>query len=123
MGTHERFVAFLIEHYGGAFPTWLAPTQVRVITVSDKFNEYGEKIVRSLRHKMVRAELEMSPDTMGKKIRNASKQKIPNLLIIGEREQADGTVTLRKFGQEQQISMTHLAFENWILEQIQTRAR
>ncbi len=57
LGTHERFVAFLIEHYGGAFPTWLAPIQVRIITVSDQFNEYAEKIVASLRSKMVRAEL------------------------------------------------------------------
>ncbi len=123
LGTHERFVAFLIEHYGGAFPTWLAPVQVRAITVSDKFNEYAEKIVSALRSNLVRAELEQSPDTMGKKIRNASKQKIPNLLIIGEREQADGTVTLRKFGQEAQVSMTVAEFEKWILEQIKNRAR
>jgi len=123
LGTHERFIAFLIEHYGGAFPTWLAPTQVRVITVSDKFNEYAEKVVTSLRGKMIRAELEQSPDTMGKKIRNGSKQKIPNLLIIGEREQADGTVTLRKFGQETQVSMSIAEFEKWILQQIQSRLR
>ncbi len=121
LGTHERFIAFLIEHYGGAFPTWLAPVQTRVITVSDKFNEYGEKVVASLRSKMIRAEIELSPDTLGKKIRNASKQKIPNLLIIGEREQADGTVTLRKFGQEAQVSMTLAAFEEWISDQIKNR--
>ena len=123
LGTHERFVAFLIEHYGGAFPTWLAPIQVRAITVSDKFNDYAEKIVTSLRGKMIRAELEQSPDTMGKKIRNASKQKIPNLLIIGEREQADGTVTLRKFGQEAQISMSAAEFETWVVQQVQNRSR
>jgi threonyl-tRNA synthetase len=123
LGTHERFVAFLIEHYGGAFPTWLAPVQVRAITVSDPFNEYAEKIVSSLRGRMIRAELETSPDTMGKKIRNASKQKIPNLLIIGEREQADGTVTLRRFGREDQITMSIAEFENWIVREIQTRSR
>lgn len=123
LGTHERFVAFLIEHYGGAFPTWLAPTQVRVITVSDKFNEYGEKIVASLRSKMVRAELEYSADTMGKKIRNASKQKIPNALIIGEREQLDGTVTLRRFGKEEQTTLPLADFEKWILEKIATRSK
>jgi threonyl-tRNA synthetase len=123
LGTHERFVAFLIEQYGGAFPTWLAPVQVRVITVSEKFNEYGEKVVARLRAKMVRAELEYSADTMGKKIRNASKQKIPNSLIIGEREQSDGTVTLRRFGQEEQTTMSVDDFERWILEKITTRSK
>jgi threonyl-tRNA synthetase len=122
LGTHERFIAFLIEHYGGAFPTWLAPVQVKVITVSEKFNEYGEKIVAQLRSKMIRAEFEYSSDTMGKKIRNASKQKIPNVLVIGEREQTDGTVTLRRFGLEEQLTMTVDAFEKSLLEKIQTRS-
>jgi threonyl-tRNA synthetase len=121
LGTHERFVAFLLEHYGGAFPTWLAPLQVKVVTVSEKFNEYAEKIVSSLRNRMVRAELEQSSDTIGKKIRNASKQKVPNVLIIGEREQVDGTITLRRYGQEEQKTMPYAEFEKLILEQIQTR--
>jgi threonyl-tRNA synthetase len=123
LGTHERFVAFLIEHYGGAFPTWLAPTQVRVITVSEKFNEYAEKIVTELRSKMIRVEMEPSSDTIGKKIRNASKQKIPNVLIIGEREQSDGTVTLRRYGHEEQQTLSVESFKSWILEKIQTRSK
>ena len=123
LGTHERFIAFLIEHYGGAFPTWLAPVQVRLVTVSEKFNEYAEKIVRQLRSQMIRAELEHSSDTISKKIRTASKQKIPNLLIIGEREQIDQTVTLRRFGHEAQSTMSIAEFEKWILNQIQTRSR
>lgn len=123
LGTHERFVAFLIEHYGGAFPTWLAPTQVRVITVSDKFNEYGEKVISNLRGKMIRAEIENSSDTMGKKIRNAVKQKIPNVLIIGEREQIDGTVTWRRYGSEEQVTLPLQDFESQILAKIQTRSR
>jgi threonyl-tRNA synthetase len=123
LGTHERFVAFLIEHFGGAFPTWLAPVQVRVITVSDKFIEYGEKIVSQLRSQMVRAELEYSADTMGKKVRNGTKQKIPNLLIIGEKEQLDGTVTLRRYGHETQQTLPIAEFERWLLEQIRTRSR
>jgi threonyl-tRNA synthetase len=123
LGTHERFVAFLIEHYGGAFPTWLAPVQVKLLTVSDKFNEYAEKVVSSLRSKMIRAELEQSSDTIGKKIRNASKQKIPNVLIIGEREQTDGTVTLRRYGQEEQKTMSVADFEKMVVESILTRSR
>src|SRR5476649_1397773 len=67
LGTHERFVAFLIEHYGGAFPTWLAPLQVQVVTVSEKFTEYAEKVVSTLRAQMIRAEMEYTSDTMGKK--------------------------------------------------------
>ena len=122
LGTHERFIAFLIEHYAGAFPTWLAPTQVRVITVSDKFNEYAEKITNRLRSQMIRAELEQSADTMGKKIRNGSKMKIPNLLIIGEREQNDETVTLRRFGKEEQTTLPIAEFESVILEEIRTRS-
>lgn len=123
LGTHERFVAFLVEHFGGAFPTWLAPTQVRVITVSEKFDEYGLKVVAALRSRMIRAELEQSSDTMGKKIRNGVKQKIPNLLILGDREQSDGTVTLRRYGQEQQVTMPLAEFESWVTKQIETRSR
>jgi threonyl-tRNA synthetase len=123
LGTHERFVAFLIEHYGGAFPTWLAPVQVKVVTVSEKFTEYAEKVVSTLRAHMIRAELEYTSDTIGKKIRNASKQKIPNVLIIGEKEQTDGTVTLRRYGHEEQKTMSVADFESYVLEKIKTRSK
>jgi threonyl-tRNA synthetase len=122
LGSHERFTAFLIENFGGAFPTWLAPVQVRIITVSEKFNEYGEKVLQTLRNQMIRAEIESSSDTMGKKIRNAAKQKIPNVLVLGEREQTDGTVTLRRFGIEQQQTLSVAEFEKMILEKIRTRS-
>ncbi len=123
LGTHERFVAFLVEMYGGAFPTWLAPVQVRVIPVSEKFDEYGKKIVAELRAQMIRAEMDPTQDTMGKKIRNGTKQKIPNLLIIGEKEQTDGTVTLRRYGQEQQVTLPIADFKTMLVEKIRTRAR
>ena len=121
-GTHERFVAFLIEHYGGAFPTWLAPVQVRVVTVSDSFREYGEKIVARLRKSFVRAELDESSETMGKKIRTAVTHKIPNILVVGEREQQEGSVTLRRYGSQDQSSLSLDAFEADLLERIRTRA-
>lgn len=121
-GTHERFVAFLIEHFGGAFPTWLAPVQVRVLTVSDQYREYGEKIVQRLRSSFVRAELDPSSETVGKKIRNAVTQKIPNILVVGEREQADATVTLRRYGSQEQTTMPLAAFEADLLERIRRRA-
>src|SRR5690606_2472494 len=121
-GTHERFVAFLIEHFGGAFPTWLAPVQVRVLTVSDSFREYGEKIVSRLRKRFVRAELDESSETVGKKIRNAVTHKIPNILVVGEREQQEGSVTLRRYGSQEQKSMPLDAFEADLLERVRTRA-
>ncbi len=123
LGTHERFIAFLIEHYGGAFPTWLAPIQVKILTVSEKFTEYANKVVTQLRSHQIRAELESSSDTISKKIRNASRLKIPNLLIIGEREQSEGTVTLRRFGHEAQktLALDHLT--QLLLKTIQTRGK
>lgn len=123
MGTHERFVAFLIEHYGGAFPTWLAPVQVRVLPVSEKFLDYGRSIVDQLRGELVRAEVDESPDTIPKKIRNGVTQKIPNLLIVGEKEQGDGTVTLRRYGVKDQEVMPIQAFQDRILAAIRTRAK
>ena len=115
-------VAFLIEHFGGAFPTWLAPVQVRVITVSDRFDAYGQEIVDRLRASFVRAEMASRSDTVGKKIREGTTRKIPNLLVVGEREQGDNTVTLRRYGVKRQQTMPLDEFEAWIGEQIATRA-
>ena len=109
--THERMVAFLIEHFGGAFPTWLAPVQVQVLTVSEQYEAYGRSIVDRLRNQMVRAELATQSETVSKKIREGTTRKIPLLLIVGEREQADGTVTLRRYGQTQQHTMSIEDFE------------
>ena len=114
--THERMVAFLIEHYGGAFPTWLAPVQVQMLTVSEQYDGYANEIIQRLRGHMVRAELAPSNDTLPKKIRQGATRKIPNLLIIGEREVADGTVTLRRYGQRAQHTMTVEAFESALLQ-------
>ena len=75
--THERMVAFLIEHFGGAFPTWLAPVQVQVITVSEHYEAYGRSIVDRLRNQLVRAELATQSETVSKKIREGTTRKIP----------------------------------------------
>jgi threonyl-tRNA synthetase len=122
LGTHERFVAFMIEHFGGAFPTWLAPIQIRIIPVANQFIEYSEKVLNELQVHDIRVEIDRNNDTLGKKIRNGVKQKIPNLLILGEREQADNTVTLRRYGHEKQNTMTVDHFEKWILNQISKRS-
>ena len=123
LGTHERFTAFLIEHYGGAFPTWLAPVQARFITVSDRFNEHAQKLVDELRAEQIRAELDRSSETVNKKIRNGAKQKIPSLLVIGEREQEDGTVTLRRHGSRDQQTMPFAELQDRLRAAIRTRTR
>jgi threonyl-tRNA synthetase len=120
--THERMVAFLLEHFGGAFPTWLAPVQVQVITVSEQFDEYAEEIVRDLRGARIRAEVAPSNDTVPKKIRLGTTQKIPNLLIVGEREQEDGTVTLRRYGNREQHTMSKEQFKTALRATIADRS-
>lgn len=120
--THERFVAFLIEHFGGAFPTWLAPVQVQVLTVSDQFDEYAQGIVNELRADFVRAELGSTSDTVSKKIREGTTRKIPNLLIVGEREVEAKEVTLRRYGIREQTTMPFGTFKEKMRETIDTRA-
>ena len=120
--THERMVAFLIEHYNGAFPTWLAPVQVQILTVSEQFDEYGKEIVAELRQNFVRAEMAPSNDTLPKKIRSGTTKKIPNLLIVGEREVADGTVTLRRYGQNKQETMASDLFVERLVDAIKRRS-
>ena len=120
--THERFVAFLIEHFGGAFPTWLAPVQVQVLTVSEQFGDYARHIVQRLRAGFVRAELGSESDTVAKKIRAGTTRKIPNLLIVGEREAANGTVTLRRYGVKRQTTMPLAEFEAALTKTIASRS-
>ena len=120
--THERFVALLLEHFGGAFPTWLAPVQVQVLTVSEHFHDYAQGIVERLRGKFVRAELASESDTVSKKIRNGITRKIPNLLVVGEKETAAGTVTLRRYGVKAQATMSLDAFESALMKTITKRA-
>jgi len=119
--THERFVAFLIEHFAGAFPTWLAPLQVQVLTVSDQFDDYAGTIVERLRSHMIRAELAPSNDTVPKKIREGTTRKIPNLLIVGEREADEGTVTLRRYGHKEQHTLSLDAFEAALIATVKGR--
>jgi threonyl-tRNA synthetase len=95
LGSIERFFGILIEHTGGDFPFWLAPEQVRVVPVSEKFNEYGEEILRWVREAGLRATADARNEKLGAKIRNGELDKIPALLIVGEKEAAAGTVSLR----------------------------
>jgi len=94
-GSYERFIGILIEHYAGAFPTWLAPVQARVLPVSEKFLDYARTVHQKLRAARVRAELDDRNEKLGYKIRDAQVRKIPYMLVVGGREAEQGTVSLR----------------------------
>ena len=96
LGTHERFIGFLIEHFGGNFPLWLAPVQVAVLPLSDKFIDYANKVVNVLKDSGIRVKLNDRADKIGSKIRQAELEKINVMLILGEKEERDGTVSVRK---------------------------
>jgi threonyl-tRNA synthetase len=113
LGTHERFIAYLIEHFGGAFPTWLAPTQVRILPISEKFNDYVHKLENELRKNMIRVDVDDSDDKITRKVRDALSRKIPVLLVVGEREQTEGAVTVRRYGEEEQVTV---AFDHFLKE-------
>ncbi len=95
-GSFERFIAILIEHFAGAFPFWLAPVQVAVLPLSEKFAEYAENVGQQIRAAGIRVEVDQSNEKLGAKIRQAQLQKVPFMLVVGEKEASSGTVSLRK---------------------------
>ena len=95
-GSIERFIGILIEHYAGKFPTWLAPVQAKVLPVSDKFADYAKQVAEALKASGVRVEVDDRDEKLGYKIRQAQLQKVPYMLILGEKEQSAGTVSVRK---------------------------
>ena len=106
-GSIERFIGILIEHFAGAFPTWLAPVQVKVLPISDKYMDYAEKVKAALDAENIRAEVDTRSEKIGYKIREAQKNKIPYMLVVGQKEEEDGAVSVRsRFkGDEGQTSL------------------
>ncbi|MBR4083213.1 MAG: threonine--tRNA ligase [Lachnospiraceae bacterium] len=94
-GSIERFIGILIEHFAGKFPVWLAPVQVKLLPVSDKYTDYGKKVMQQLKEKGIRVEMDMRSEKLGYKIREARMDKVPFMVILGEKEQANGTVSVR----------------------------
>ena len=94
-GSIERFIGILIEHFAGAFPTWLAPVQVKVLPISDKYMEYGDKVLKALKDAGVRAEIDTRAEKIGYKIREARLAKIPYMLVVGAKEEEEGKVSVR----------------------------
>ncbi len=98
LGTHERFIGFLIEHYAGNFPLWLSPKQVIVLPISDKYNDYAKEVCAALLREDIRAHVDERSEKIGRKIRDAETQKIPIMLIIGEKESTENKVSVREHG-------------------------
>jgi threonyl-tRNA synthetase len=121
LSTHERFVAYLVEHFRGAFPTWLAPVQLGVIAVSERHREYAESVVNRLRARTIRAELLPPDESVARNVRAAAEQKLPNVAVVGEREARDDSVTLRRHGADARIVLSVDALERTLLEAIAAR--
>jgi threonyl-tRNA synthetase len=102
LGTHERFIGFLLEHYAGKFPTWLAPLQVKILPISDKFMYYGEAVLKKLKAAGIRAEIDDRNEKIGKKIRDTELAKVPYMLVFGEKEIENNAVAVRKQGKGDQ---------------------
>lgn len=99
LGTHERFIGFLIEHYGGNFPVWLAPKQVSLLPISDRHLDYAKRLEALFRKQRIRVELDDRSEKIGRKIRDAEMKKIPYMLVLGDKEEQESKVSVRKHGE------------------------
>jgi threonyl-tRNA synthetase len=120
LGTHERFIGFLIEHFAGAFPTWLAPEQIRILPVSEVFMDYCMQLRDIFKKHRLRVSIEVE-ETLAKRIRNAEKMKIPYMLVIGEREKTNRTIHVRNYFTGEQKEWNIDNFISYILEEIRTK--
>lgn len=122
-GSMERFVAILLEHTGGNFPLWLVPEQVSILSLSEKYEKYSQKVLNLLENDEIRALTDNRNETIGKKIREAEMNKIPYMLIVGEQEEQDGTVSVRKHGEGDLGTMTPKAFSELIQKAIKEESK
>ena len=122
LGTHERFIGFLIEHYAGRFPVWLSPEHARVIPINDSHNGYAQKLVEQFNGAGLRAKADLSSERMNAKIRQAQLMKVPYMLVVGDREVNGGTVSLRKRDGSRQNGMPVQQFVALVQDQISARS-
>jgi len=121
LGTHERFIGFLLEHYAGKFPVWLAPLQAKILPISDKFMPYAQEVLAELRKAGVRAEIDDRNEKIGKKIRDTELMKVPYMLVIGEKEMTEGQLSIRRQGKGDLGMMDKTAFISQIHQEIAER--
>ncbi len=122
-GSIERFFAILLEHYAGAFPAWIAPVQALGVPVADEFAPHLQRFMESLEEDMVRVETDLSDDRFGKKIRNASKSKVPFIIIVGEEDMSNNAVSFRFRDGSQLNGVPVDQAKEWILEAIAKRVQ
>jgi threonyl-tRNA synthetase len=121
LGTHERFIGFLLEHYAGKFPVWLAPLQAKILPISDKFMPYAQEVLAELRKAGVRAEIDDRNEKIGKKIRDTEMMKVPYMLVIGEKEATESQLSIRRQGKGDLGMMDKAAFISQIHQEIVER--
>lgn len=121
LGTHERFIGFLIEHYAGNFPLWLSPRQVMVLPISDKFNGYAKKVSQLLNNSDIRTLVDERDEKIGRKIRDAEMKKVPYMLIVGEKEEKEQAVSVRKHGEGDKGSVSINEFIKNIKEEVSSQ--
>ncbi|MFZ2834546.1 MAG: threonine--tRNA ligase, partial [Candidatus Moraniibacteriota bacterium] len=121
LGSFERFMGILIEHYAGAFPLWLSPVQVAILPVSEKFEKYASDLVLKFKEANIRVELHNQSESLGKRIREAEKQKIPYMLVVGEKEETDNSVAVRSRGDKNQEVMAVEKFIEKIIAEIKNK--
>jgi threonyl-tRNA synthetase len=119
LGSVERFLGILIEHYAGAFPTWLSPVQIAILPVADRHNAFAFELAKELRGHGFRVEVDDSVESVGKKIRSAEKAKNPTMLVVGDKEAAGEPLTVRRYGQAEQQSIT----KEDLIEQLKTEVK
>ena len=115
-GSMERFVAVLLEHTGGKFPLWLTPQQVVVLPISEKFNDYAQSVSKFLNNSDIRAEVDCRNEKIGRKIRDNELKRVPFLLIVGEKEEAEGTVSVRMQGEGDKGTMKREEFAAYLAD-------
>jgi threonyl-tRNA synthetase len=120
-GSIERFIGILIEHFAGKFPTWISPAQVKVLPISDRFNAYAESVAKVLRDKGIRVELDDRAEKVGFKIREARNERVPYMIILGEKEQQDATITVRSRNNGEEGSVVLYEFIDRIRDEIENK--
>ncbi|MBP6358084.1 MAG: threonine--tRNA ligase [Sediminibacterium sp.] len=121
LGTHERFIGFLLEHYAGKFPVWLAPLQVKILPISDKFMEFAEGVKKQLKAAGVRVEIDDRSEKIGKKIRDTELQRVPYMLVVGEKETLENKLSVRRQGKGDLGMQDTQVFIDAIIQEIHER--
>jgi threonyl-tRNA synthetase len=122
LGSLERFFGVLIEHFGGAFPVWIAPEQAAVIPVAEGFNDYAKKVAGELKARDLRVTAELDDGRLNAKIRECQNRKIPYMLVVGQREADEGTVSIRLRDGRQMPPMKTAEFADYVLDKVNTQS-